>query len=147
LWAPPEAGRLAAVPYHVFHRFNVERHRADTIRRVCRHADRLEEAATMTPADAHRRLQAVDGVGVWTSNVVLRVAIGDPDAVAVGDAHLPHTVAWFLAGEARATDERMLELLAPFAGHRARAVTLIQLAGSGAPRFGPGIRLVPIARL
>src|SRR4029453_406544 len=45
---------------------------------------------------------------------------GDPDAVPVGDFHLPHLVAGALAGEPRGTDERMLEPLAPFAGHRRR---------------------------
>ena len=41
---------------------------------------------------------------------------GDPDAVSVGDYHIPNMVAWALAGDARGTDEHMLELLAPFAG-------------------------------
>jgi len=69
------------------------------------------------------------------------VALGDADAVPVGDYHLPHMVAWNLAGEPRGTDERMLELLAPFAGHRGRALRLLTLGGAGAPRFGPRMRL------
>jgi hypothetical protein len=31
----------------------------------------------------------------------------------------------------------MLELLAPFAGHRGRVCTLLEAAGLTAPRFGP----------
>jgi hypothetical protein len=31
----------------------------------------------------------------------------------------------------------MLELLAPYAGHRQRAVRLIELSGIRKPRFGP----------
>ena len=64
-------------------------------------------------------------------------AFGDPDVVSVGDVHLPSTVSWALAGEPRATDERMLELLEPFRGQRGRVVRWIESAGIQAPRFGP----------
>ncbi|HLU44506.1 MAG TPA: DNA-3-methyladenine glycosylase 2 family protein, partial [Natronosporangium sp.] len=47
------------------------------------------------------------------------------------------TVAWALAGEPRATDARMLELLAPFAPHRGRVCLLLTTAGYAAPKFGP----------
>jgi 3-methyladenine DNA glycosylase/8-oxoguanine DNA glycosylase len=70
--------------------------------------------------------------------VTLR-ALGDPDAVSVGDAHLSHLVGWTLAGEERATDERMLELLAPWAGHRARVMRLLETGGSMPPRYGPRV--------
>jgi hypothetical protein len=50
-------------------------------------------------------------------------------------------VAWALAGEARADDARMLELLAPWAGHRARVVRLIEIGSGAAPRFGPRMPL------
>jgi len=73
------------------------------------------------------------------------VALGDPDAVSVGDYHLPSMVAWALAGEARADDERMLELLEPYRGHRARVVQLLELAGIGPPRRGPRLALHRIA--
>jgi 3-methyladenine DNA glycosylase/8-oxoguanine DNA glycosylase len=53
------------------------------------------------------------------------IALGDADAVAVGDLHLPHLVARWLAGEHRGTDARMLELLEPFRGHRARVIRLL----------------------
>ena len=42
-----------------------------------------------------------------------------------------------LTGQARGTDERMLELLAPWAGQRQRVMRLIELTGQRAPRFGP----------
>jgi hypothetical protein len=64
----------------------------------------------------------------------------------VGDYHLKNTVAHALAGEARATDERMLELLAPYRGQRGRVVRLLQLDGHGAPKFGPRQRVLPMAR-
>ena len=66
---------------------------------------------------------------------------GDPDAVSVGDFHLPNLVAWALAGEPRGTDDRMLELLEPYRGQRGRVIRLLELGGFGAPRYGP--RLAP----
>jgi 3-methyladenine DNA glycosylase/8-oxoguanine DNA glycosylase len=60
--------------------------------------------------------------------------LGDPDAVPTGDLHLPHEVAWALAGEERADDRRMLELLEPYRGHRFRVLRLL-LAG-GRVRLG-----------
>ena len=70
LLLPPEPARVAAVPYYVFHRFNVERRRAETVRLVARHARRLEETTAMSPADATRRLRSLPGVGAWTAAVV-----------------------------------------------------------------------------
>ncbi|MNC99844.1 hypothetical protein D3C83_182660 [compost metagenome] len=75
------------------------------------------------------------------------VALGDPDAVSVGDFHTKNVVANALAGEPRATDERMLELLEPYRGHRARAVALLERAGIGAPRYGPRVETPSIANL
>ena len=95
----------------------------------------------MSPADAGARLQAVPGIGPWSSALVVAEVLGDADAVPVGDYHLPNTVAWALAGEARATDRRMLELLEPFRPHRYRAVLMLKLSGIGAPRYGPRTRV------
>ena len=55
----------------------------------------------MPAADAHRRLQALPGVSPWTSAESRSVALGDADAVAVGDFHLPHLVGYALTGERR----------------------------------------------
>jgi 3-methyladenine DNA glycosylase/8-oxoguanine DNA glycosylase len=82
-------------------------------------------------------LQRVRGIGPWTSALVRDRALGDPDAVPVGDYHLPNGVAWLLAGEPRADDERMLELLEPYAGHRGRVIRLVKVSGTKAPRHGP----------
>lgn len=71
-----------------------------------------------------RRLRAIPGIGVWTSGEVRR-DLGDPDAVPVGDYNLPSLVGWVLAGDRDADDQRMLELLAPFAGQRARVIALV----------------------
>jgi 3-methyladenine DNA glycosylase/8-oxoguanine DNA glycosylase len=143
---PPDPERVAAQPAWWYHRLGVERRRADTLRRVARHAVRMQEAAAMPLPQAYARLRAIDGVGPWTAATTGGPVFGDPDAVVVGDFHLPHVVSWALAGEARATDERMLELLEPFAGHRGRVVRLLVADGHRAPAFGPRRRILPIAR-
>ena len=101
----------------------------------------------MSHADATRRLRALPGIGAWTAAEVSLVALGDADAVSVGDYHLPHHVAWALAGEARGDDERMLELLEPYRGHRGRVLRLLVAGAPGPPRFGPRLPLRDIARI
>jgi len=145
LLVPPTPAVLAATPAWAFHRFGVERKRADTIRVACSYARRLEEIDGMTMADAYNRLTALPGVGPWTAAEVALVALGDCDAVSVGDYHLPNQVAWALAGEARADDARMLDLLEPFRGHRGRVIRLISGGASRPPRFGPRMPLRSIS--
>ncbi len=144
LWplrVPPGPELLAAKPYWEFHRYGVEMRRANTIRGAAARAHAVDKTVAMTPAEAQRRLRALPGVGPWTSAEVALVALGDPDAVSVGDYHLPHLVSWALAGEPRGTDERMLELLAPYPGHRGRVLRLLTHSGLWAPRFGPRMPL------
>jgi 3-methyladenine DNA glycosylase/8-oxoguanine DNA glycosylase len=145
LFVPPAPSVLATTPTWVFHRANVERKRADTIRRACSYARRLEETVAMAPAEARRRLTALPGIGAWTAAEVAMVALGDPDAVSVGDYHLPNQVAWALAGEPRADDARMLELLEPWRGHRGRVTRLLGAGAGAAPRYGPRLPLRTIS--
>jgi 3-methyladenine DNA glycosylase/8-oxoguanine DNA glycosylase len=128
---------LAATPSWALHRFGIERHRADTLRRVAVAARRLEEATAMDPPSARRRLTAIVGLGPWSAAEVGLVALGDADAVSVGDFHLPNQVAWALAGIPRGDDALMLELLEPWRGQRGRVLRLLALAGITAPKFGP----------
>jgi 3-methyladenine DNA glycosylase/8-oxoguanine DNA glycosylase len=144
---PPLPSVLAAQPSWVFHRAGVERSRADTITAALRRAVRIEECSAMPIADAHTRLRAFPGIGVWTANEVALVALGDADAVSVGDYHLKNVVAYALAGEPRATDERMIELLEPWRGDRARVVRLLERLGPGFPRYGPKVAVPEIASL
>lgn len=135
LWAPPDPGTLANAPYWQLHPFGIEQRRADTLRRAAAVADRLERC--VNAAEATRRLTAVPGIGAWTAAEVVRAVYGDPDAVSVGDYHIPNLVAYALADEVRGDDRRMLALLEPFRGHRGRVCVLLRLAGIAAPRFGP----------
>ncbi len=145
LLLPPSPERVAATPYWDFHPLGIERRRAETLIRCARVARRLEEAADMPAAAARARLLAVHGVGPWSAGHVGLTAFGDADAVPLGDYHLPHIVSWRLAGEARGSDERMLELLEPYAGQRGRVVTLLLAAGGAAPRRGPRLPLRNLA--
>jgi 3-methyladenine DNA glycosylase/8-oxoguanine DNA glycosylase len=107
----PEPAAIAAIPYHAFHPIGVERRRADLVRRVADRAIRFEEVLGLSREAAYARLTALPGIGPWTAAEVMLRAAGDPDAVSVGDFHLPNLVAFTLAGVIRGTDERMLELL------------------------------------
>ena len=137
LLLPPCPAVLAGIPYYAFHRVGVERKRADTIRRACSYAHRLEETVAMAPAEARRRLTALPGLGPWSAAEVALVALGDPDAVSLGDYHLPNLVSYALAGEPRGDDARMLELLEPWRGQRGRVVRLLEAGGAPPPVTGP----------
>jgi 3-methyladenine DNA glycosylase/8-oxoguanine DNA glycosylase len=137
LMLPPDPEVLAGVAYYDLHVLGVERHRADTVRRVAANARRLDALAALAPAEARERLMQVPGVGPWTAAEVALVALGDPDAVPLGDAHLPADVTHALSGEAVDDDLAMLEALEPFVGHRGRVVRLLVTAGVRAPRHGP----------
>lgn len=147
LMLPPDPKVLARFGYYDFHPFGVEKRRADTILRVTAIADKLDAAAAGDPAQVQVLLTKIPGVGPWTAAEVARVALGDIDAVSVGDLHLPHLVSWTLAGEPRGDDSRMLELLEPYRGQRGRALRLLELSGVRAPRRGPRYSPIPIARL
>jgi 3-methyladenine DNA glycosylase/8-oxoguanine DNA glycosylase len=134
---PPPAALLAVTPYWEWHRFGVERRRATAIRGAAACARRIDETTGMAPAAAQRRLRALPGIGPWTAAEVALVALGDADAVSLADFHLPHLVSWALAGEPRGSDERMLELLAPYPGHRGRVIRLLARSGLWPPRRGP----------
>ncbi|HEX2052903.1 MAG TPA: DNA-3-methyladenine glycosylase 2 family protein, partial [Actinomycetota bacterium] len=147
LMLPPDPAVLSRLGYYDYHPFGVEKRRADTLLRVTALAGKLNAAPTMEPEELKALMVKIPGVGQWTAAEVARVALGDVDAVSVGDLHLPHLVSWTLAGEPRGDDNRMLELLEPYRGCRARALRLLELSGVTAPRRGPRYTPIPIARL
>lgn len=99
----------------------------------------------MEPAAARARLELVPGIGPWTSAETVQRTHGAPDEVTTGDLHLPGIVGYALAANRDATDEDMLELLAPYAGQRHRAARLIMLSGVSPARRQPKMRKVNIA--
>ena len=147
LLLPPAPAAVAAAPSWTFHRCGIEGRRASVLRSSAAVAPRLEEAAAMPLAAARARLRSLPGIGPWSTAEIAITALGDADAVAVGDHHLPSLVAWALAGEARGDDARMLELLEPYRGHRGRVIRLLLAGGVRAPRFGPRRALRDIRRI
>ena len=137
---PPAPELVASLAYHEFHRFDVERRRAEAIIAFARKAETLERVIQLAPDAARDRLQTVRGIGPWTASIVVLLCHGDPDSVIVGDYQIPSYVTWHLAGERRGDDDRMLELLEPYRGQRARVQALAKSAGAP-PRHGPRMSL------
>jgi len=127
---PPTPEALLELTDWQWHRCGLDGQRRRTLRAAATVAQRLEAGVQMPPQDAAKRLQVVPGIGIWTAAETMQRAIGDPDAVSVGDYHIPSLVGWALIGE-RVDDDRMLDLLEPFRPQRQRVVRLIE---SGAPR-------------
>lgn len=130
LRVPPPPEVWVRIPSWEWHRSGLEAVRARTIIGAARVARRLEEEPS------ERRLRSLPGIGVWTAAEVRQRAAGDPDAVSVGDYHLPGLVGWALAGR-KVDDAGMLELLEPYAGHRYRVTRLLESSGKHPPRRGP----------
>lgn len=136
----PSPEQFAELGYADLHPVGVERKRAEILLRVAREMSRLRNLEERSPTEVRARLERIRGIGPWTSAMVTATALGDADAVPVGDYHIPNTIAWHLAGEERGDDQRMLELLEPWQGHRWRVVRLAKSSGS-APKRGPKLSL------
>jgi 3-methyladenine DNA glycosylase/8-oxoguanine DNA glycosylase len=125
LKAFPGPAQLAATPSWQLEAVGVDPKRARTLRRLATELTLHPLRPHHTLAYVQARLDRVPGVGPWTIGMVLGFGGGDPDAVPVGDLHLPRVVCHALTGEPRGTDERMLELLEPMRGHRFRVIRLL----------------------
>ncbi|WNE96984.1 DNA-3-methyladenine glycosylase 2 family protein [Streptomyces luomodiensis] len=133
----PDPRAWALIPSWEWHRAGVDSKRSATVLRAVRVARRLEEAASMGLTAASARLQLIPGIGPWTAAETLQRSNGTPDAITVGDLHLPRIIGYALTGERGADDETMLGLLAPYPGQRHRAARLILLSGRTPPRRAP----------
>lgn len=142
MFAPPTIDGWRMIPSWAWHRAGVEPPQSRTIVHAASLGRRLSEAVlqTHTGAERDRILTSLPGIGAWTSSETRIRALGDPDAVSVGDYHLAHQVGFALTGS-RVDDDGMLELLAPWAGHRQRVIRLILAGGAREARRGP--RLAP----
>ncbi|MGN6762869.1 MAG: DNA-3-methyladenine glycosylase family protein [Leifsonia sp.] len=145
----PEGMRVAptleqwrGIPSWEWHRAGVDPRRARAIQAVLAIAPSLERAVRRagTLDAAESALETIPGVGVWTAAETLQRSHGHPDLVSVGDYHLAHQVGEALIGR-RVDDDGMLELLAPWAGHRQRVVRLIFASGFRFQRRGPRVAL------
>jgi 3-methyladenine DNA glycosylase/8-oxoguanine DNA glycosylase len=137
LRVPPAAKVWRLIPSWEWHRAGVDQRRSGTAVRAGGVAQRLETCSALPPDAAHARLQQlVSGIGAWTAAEVAQRALGDADAVSVGDFHLSSVVGWALVGQP-VDDDGMLELLEAYRGHRYRAVRMIELSGVRPPRRAP----------
>ncbi|WHT20384.1 DNA-3-methyladenine glycosylase 2 family protein [Crossiella sp. CA-258035] len=136
LYTPPTPRALLAIPDWEWHRAGVDGARRRTLLAAASVATRLERAVDLGGEAGRELLRKVPGIGVWTAAEVAQRAWGDPDAVSVGDFHLHDVVGWALAGR-KASDEEMLEILAPYAPQRQRAIRYLECSGARKPRFGP----------
>ncbi len=134
----PNAEGWRMVPSWSWHQAGVDPKRSRTIVSCARYASRIEQASAMTTPDARARLLALPGIGEWSYAEIAKTALGDTDAVSVGDYHLGRFVTWALTGKEDGTDDDMLELLEPYRPHRQIVVRLLELTKFGAmPRRGP----------
>ncbi|MGY1753349.1 DNA-3-methyladenine glycosylase family protein [Blastococcus sp. SYSU D01042] len=133
LVVPPLPEAVARLTYGELHRLGIERQRAERLIAAARCAHRLLRNPILDRATALAALGAVRGVGPWTTSCLSAFTWGFPDTVITGDAGIPSMVAWLLAGERRADDQRMRQLLEPYRPHRYRVIRLA-LAGGGPPR-------------
>lgn len=137
LTAPPAPAVVARLPYDTFHRFGIERRRADALRAAALAAVRLQATVDDAVDSAVSALRSVPKIGPWTASCLATTTWGDADAVVVGDSGIPSMVTWLLAGEHRGSDARMLDLLEPYRPHRYRVVRLVFRSGTQPPRRHP----------
>jgi 3-methyladenine DNA glycosylase/8-oxoguanine DNA glycosylase len=136
LWVPPTPEAVRAIPDWEWHRAGVDLSRRRALLASAAVAHRLEAAVAIGGEQGRELLRKVPGIGVWTAAEVAQRAWGDPDAVSVGDFHIPTVVGWALVGRPL-DDAGMLAELAPYAPQRQRAVRYIEASGFRRPRFGP----------
>ncbi len=122
---PPPQDVWARIPSWEWHRAGVEPVRMRTIR-----------GATSMDVERHTdKLTVLRGVGPWTEAEARARAVGDADAVPVGDYHIPSLVGQTLIGEP-VDDAGMLELLEPYRGHRYRIIRMAERHGVYKERRG-----------
>lgn len=134
----PTAEAWRRIPSWEWHRAGVDPARSRACIRAAQVAEGLERTVALGRGgdEVSKRLRSISGVGVWTAAETSQRSHGDPDSVSVGDYHVHDVVGYALTGEP-ADDDRMLELLEPWRGHRQRVVRLIYASGFRKPRFGP----------
>jgi 3-methyladenine DNA glycosylase/8-oxoguanine DNA glycosylase len=112
----------------------IDAKRAKALLRFAKEMQFVSLRPGMDFAQLRQTLLRVHGIGPWTTETVLGYGAGDTDAAIPGDLHLPHLVCYALAGEPEGSDERMMELLEPFRGHRFRIIRLLYEARLNVPR-------------
>lgn len=138
MFAPPTIDGWQHIPSWAWHRAGLEPPQSKAVVRAARRGEAIVRAVLSAPdgEGVDRVLVSQPGIGPWTSAETRIRALGDADAVSVGDFHLAHEVGYALTGE-RTDDDGMLRLLAPWAGQRQRIIRLIGASGVREPRRAP----------
>lgn len=137
LRVPPAPEVWRAIPSWKWHAAGVGPDRSRTVVAAARRAQALERLVDVPPAQAREAMRSLPGVGVWTAAEVAQRALGDADAISVGDFHVARMVVYALTGRRDGTDEQMLGLLVDQVGHRFRVQRLVEVARLGPDRRGP----------
>jgi 3-methyladenine DNA glycosylase/8-oxoguanine DNA glycosylase len=144
---PPSADAWRHIPSWEFHRANADPGRARTVVSCAQRASSLERLTSWPVAQAREALTSLPGVGVWTAAETAQRALGDPDALSVGDYHIPKMIGWTLLGRP-IVDAEMVELLEPMRPHRHRVVRLLEASGLAyEPRRGARLPVQDIRAL
>lgn len=132
----PNPETVLNIPSWEWHRGWVQPFMVRTLQKVASRATALHRLVDKPLDQISTGLNSLPGIGPWTVAETLQRTHGAADYVAVKDFHLAHHVGEALTGR-RTDDDGMLELLAPWAGHRQRIVRLIYASGIRFSRFGP----------
>lgn len=143
----PQVDVWSQIPSWAWHQAGVDSKRSSAVLRSVSQSAALEALGVADAVEAHYRLRAIDGVGIWTAAETAQRALGDPDAVSYRDYHLAKEVVYLFTGQRDGTDEQLAQILLPFAGHRYRIQRFAELSGHQRPRRGPRMTVQDMRRL
>ncbi|TNM59630.1 DNA-3-methyladenine glycosylase 2 family protein [Streptomyces sp. NP160] len=133
----PSARAWAGLDQAAWRRAGVDVRRAATVQAAARVQPALERLAGRSGEQVDAALRTLQGVGAWTAAEVRQRALGDADAVSVGDFHLAAITGQVLAGRPF-DDAEMVEHLQPWRPHRHRVARLLYALGiESLPRRAP----------
>lgn len=132
LYTPPAPERLARAAPWSLRAMGIDARRAATLIEAARVAHRLHRLSQTPFAEVEGPLQSIPGIGPWTTSCLSGLTWGEADTVITGDSGIPSLIGETVAGERRADDARMVELLEPYRPHRYRVLRLA-LAARTAP--------------
>jgi 3-methyladenine DNA glycosylase/8-oxoguanine DNA glycosylase len=139
---PPSPQQWSALPSWEWLRAGVDEHRMRAAMASLTLAPSLERAVARAGPDAdpepvYRRLRSIPGVGVWTAAQVGQRALGDADALPLGDYHLADLAGYAFLGRSL-TDEEIEPYFEHWRPHRYRVVRILELYPfTRRPRRGP----------
>lgn len=139
LLVPPVPEVWASIPSWEWHAAGVEAKAARTLMGAAKRVGSIQKALERgeAPGQIYRMLESLPGVGPWTAAQVGQRAMGDADALSVGDYHLAELLGHPLAGR-RLAETEVEPFMEPWRPHRFRVERLLELSPHlRAPRRAP----------